>query len=56
MMETLLLCAAAFVGGGLNTIAGGGSFLTLPALMHAFGRHREAQSGSGPGAQGSGGA
>ncbi len=35
MMETLLLCAAAFVGGGLNTIAGGGSFLTLPALMFA---------------------
>ncbi|MGY6270954.1 sulfite exporter TauE/SafE family protein [Achromobacter denitrificans] len=33
MMETLLLCAAAFIGGALNTIAGGGSFLTLPALM-----------------------
>ena len=32
-METLLLCAAAFIGGALNTIAGGGSFLTLPALM-----------------------
>lgn len=35
MMETLLLCAAAFMGGALNTIAGGGSFLTLPALMFA---------------------
>ena len=28
-----LLCAAAFGAGVLNAIAGGGSFLTLPALV-----------------------
>ena len=31
-MTMALLCSAAFLGGALNTIAGGGSFLTLPAL------------------------
>ncbi len=33
--QILLLLAAAFFGGLLNAIAGGGSFLTLPALMLA---------------------
>jgi uncharacterized protein len=28
-----LLCAAGFVAGALNAVAGGGSFLTLPALV-----------------------
>ncbi len=31
----LLLLVAAFVAGGLNAVAGGGSFLTLPALIAA---------------------
>jgi hypothetical protein len=39
MSETLftwgLLLGAAFLGGGLNAVAGGGSFFTLPALIHA---------------------
>ncbi|RTZ44592.1 sulfite exporter TauE/SafE family protein [Candidimonas sp. SYP-B2681] len=34
-MILVLLCCAAFIGGVLNTIAGGGSFLTMPALMFA---------------------
>ena len=33
MTETVLLLAAAFVAGALNSVAGGGSFLTLPALV-----------------------
>ena len=33
--EAALLAAAAFLAGGLNALAGGGSFLTLPALMAA---------------------
>ena len=33
MFETALLLAAAFVAGALNAVAGGGSFLTLPALV-----------------------
>lgn len=31
----LLLCASAFAAGGLNSIAGGGTFLTFPALIYA---------------------
>ncbi|HEY0914267.1 MAG TPA: sulfite exporter TauE/SafE family protein [Solimonas sp.] len=31
--EAALLAGAAFLAGGLNALAGGGSFLTLPALM-----------------------
>ncbi len=31
----LLLLIAAFLAGGLNAMAGGGSFLTLPALIYA---------------------
>jgi uncharacterized membrane protein YfcA len=31
----MLLLTAAFFGGGLNAIAGGGSFFTLPALVYA---------------------
>jgi uncharacterized membrane protein YfcA len=34
---TLLLVPAGFVAGVINTIAGGGSFLTLPALMYLSG-------------------
>jgi len=33
MLETLLVLAAAFGAGVLNTIAGGGTFLTFPALV-----------------------
>ncbi len=33
MFETALLLTAAFVAGALNSVAGGGSFLTLPALV-----------------------
>lgn len=33
MLETALLLAAAFLAGALNAVAGGGSFLTLPALV-----------------------
>ncbi len=32
-MDIMLVCAAAFVAGMLNALAGGGSFLTLPALV-----------------------
>ncbi len=34
MWETLLLLVAAFAAGMLNAAAGGGSFLTLPALVY----------------------
>ena len=33
MIDTIVLLAAAFVAGALNAVAGGGSFLTLPALV-----------------------
>lgn len=33
MFETILLLTAAFLAGALNAVAGGGSFLTLPALV-----------------------
>ncbi len=33
MLDTALLLTAAFVAGALNAVAGGGSFLTLPALV-----------------------
>jgi uncharacterized membrane protein YfcA len=32
---TLFLLLAAFAGGALNAVAGGGSFITLPALLYA---------------------
>jgi uncharacterized protein len=32
---TIFLFAAAFVGGALNAVAGGGSFIALPALLYA---------------------
>jgi hypothetical protein len=32
MIDLMILCTAAFLAGGLNAIAGGGSFLTLPAV------------------------
>ena len=35
MFDTSLLLTAAFVAGALNSVAGGGSFLTLPALVFA---------------------
>lgn len=34
-MTTLLLFAAAFVGGALNSLAGGGTLVTFPALLFA---------------------
>lgn len=33
-MSLVLLFAAAFVGGAMNSVAGGGSFVTLPALLY----------------------
>ena len=33
MFDIALLLGAAFVAGALNAVAGGGSFLTLPALV-----------------------
>ena len=33
MADIAILLAAAFVAGALNAVAGGGSFLTLPALV-----------------------
>lgn len=36
-LSYLLLMVAGFVAGIVNTIAGGGSFLTLPALMYIIG-------------------
>lgn len=35
MLTWTVLLAAAFVAGALNAVAGGGSFLTLPALVYA---------------------
>ncbi|GAA4425586.1 sulfite exporter TauE/SafE family protein [Acidovorax lacteus] len=35
MFDTAVLLSAAFVAGALNAVAGGGSFLTLPALVYA---------------------
>ena len=35
MLEIALLGCAAFLAGALNTVAGGGTFLTLPALIFA---------------------
>lgn len=34
MIEYLILAAAAFFAGMLNTVAGGGTFLTFPALVY----------------------
>jgi uncharacterized membrane protein YfcA len=34
MTEYLVLAAAAFFAGVLNTVAGGGTFLTFPALVY----------------------
>ncbi|MGH9943552.1 MAG: TSUP family transporter, partial [Pyrinomonadaceae bacterium] len=33
LLQTLLLCAAAFAAGVVNSIAGGGTLLTFPALL-----------------------
>jgi uncharacterized membrane protein YfcA len=33
MLDSLLLIGAAFLAGALNTVAGGGTFLTFPALV-----------------------
>jgi len=35
MLDYLVLILAAFFAGILNTIAGGGTFLTFPALVYA---------------------
>ncbi|MFD2738916.1 sulfite exporter TauE/SafE family protein [Sulfitobacter aestuarii] len=34
MWEILLLCTAGFAAGALNAVAGGGTFLSLPALIY----------------------
>ena len=34
-MTTVVLIAAAFLGGALNSLAGGGSLVTFPALLFA---------------------
>jgi uncharacterized membrane protein YfcA len=33
VIDIVIICTAAFLAGGLNAIAGGGSFLTFPALV-----------------------
>lgn len=33
MLDSLIVCIAGLLGGMLNAVAGGGSFITLPALM-----------------------
>ena len=33
ILNLFLVCLAAFLAGGLNALAGGGSFITLPALL-----------------------
>lgn len=35
MNDLLLIAAAGLIGGGMNAVAGGGSFVTLPALIAA---------------------
>ena len=35
MLEWMLVFAAGLVGGAMNAVAGGGSFVTLPALVAA---------------------
>jgi len=35
ILNLLLVCLAAFLAGGLNSLAGGGSFITLPALLYS---------------------
>lgn len=35
MIEIILLCTASFAAGALNAVAGGGTFLTFPALVYA---------------------
>ena len=37
MTEYLLLAIAAFLAGMLNTVAGGGTFLTFPVLVYTGG-------------------
>jgi uncharacterized membrane protein YfcA len=37
LLPLLVITVAAFFAGGINALAGGGSFLTLPALVFAFG-------------------
>ncbi|MGS1097088.1 sulfite exporter TauE/SafE family protein (plasmid) [Aquamicrobium terrae] len=34
MLDYLILAVSAFIAGGLNTVAGGGTFLTFPALVY----------------------
>jgi uncharacterized protein len=34
MVEVMLLCTAGFLAGALNAVAGGGTFLSLPALIY----------------------
>ena len=34
LSSLFLVCLAAFFAGGLNSLAGGGSFITLPALLY----------------------
>src|SRR5579859_2239447 len=36
ILQLLWLPVASFLAGALNTVAGGGSFLSLPALLHAM--------------------
>ena len=33
IFNVLIVCLAAFLAGNLNALAGGGSFITLPALV-----------------------
>ena len=37
LLDHLLLCAAAFVAGAINSVAGGGTLITFPALVSVLG-------------------
>src|SRR5262245_19339085 len=38
LLTYALLCLSAFAAGAVNSVAGGGTLLTFPALLHVFGR------------------
>lgn len=42
MLEQFLLCASAVLAGIINSVAGGGTLLTFPSLMHALGDNADA--------------
>lgn len=41
MFDTLILCSAAVLAGVINSVAGGGTLLTFPALMYVLGSRED---------------